>query len=219
MKLPHDKEIIDRRDILCNAVSGKNVLHIGYSDAPFTKERLLKNELLHQRLEESASFLVGIDIDDQAIKMMKDNGISNVYTKSIYDLSSFNEVKKEFDYIVITEVLEHLVNPGIALEEVRKYIKKSNKSCKLLITVPNIHSYVRTVIDPLLNQESVHPDHVCYYSHSTLVKLLESSGFGIKYIRYVTYGLRPIGLAVASVLNIFSSSFLPSIYVLAEVKE
>jgi 2-polyprenyl-3-methyl-5-hydroxy-6-metoxy-1,4-benzoquinol methylase len=217
--LPHNSKIYDRRSLICHAVEGKKVLHIGCTDTPFTEERLRGKNLLHQELQSYVSHLSGLDVDEKAISIMEKYGIKNLYAYSIYELSEFNKEKinHNFDYIVMTEVLEHLSNPGSALVEISKYIRRNNKNTELIITVPNIHSYFSNFSDPFLNREVVHPDHLCYYSYSTLRRLLESTGFEIQDIRYVTYGLGRFSYPIAFFLNLFSSSFLPSIYVLVKL--
>jgi 2-polyprenyl-3-methyl-5-hydroxy-6-metoxy-1,4-benzoquinol methylase len=107
--LPHSSEICDRRSLICSAVKGKKVLHIGCTDTPFTEERLRGKNLLHQELQSYVSHLSGLDVDKKAISIMKKHGIKNLYAYSIYELSEFNKEKinHNFDYIVMTEVLEH----------------------------------------------------------------------------------------------------------------
>ena len=220
-KLPHYIKIYDRKSLICSKIEGERVLHIGCTDAPFTKERLQSSTLLHQDLGNFADYLVGIDINKEAISTMRNHGIKHIYHCSVYDLAKLSKknINHNFSYIIITEVLEHLSNPGLALEEIAKYMKSNCKEAKLLITVPNLNSYLRNFFDTFANKEIVHPDHVSYYSYTTIVNLLKFSGFEIIDIRYVTYGLKKLTYFIAFLLNLFSSSFLPSIYILAKPKK
>lgn len=217
MKIPKQKNVLSRKEHLSSLVKGKNVLHIGCTDTPFTKERIVRGELLHQDIMKSARFVVGLDVDREDITIMKDYGIEDVAVCSVYNLCKSYKTNKVFDVVVMTEVIEHLVNPGLALEEVRRFMLKNNESAKLIVTVPNMYSYHRSIVDPLLNREIVHPDHVSYYSYSTIKRLFESTGYKNIELYYASYGLRSGYKFLIQILNKFSSSFLPSIFVIAEV--
>ncbi len=219
-QLPRESKILNRKKLICETIRDKKVLHIGCTDYPFTEERLQNGTLLHQEMASYTSYLVGIDIEKESILTMKKYGIKDVYRCSVYELRDLSKEKinKNFDYIVITEVLEHVPNAGLALEGISEYMKKYSPNAKLLVTVPNIHNYLRNFIDVILNREQVHPDHLCYYSYNTIKNLLERNGFEILNIRYVTYGLGRFTFLIASFLNLLSSSFLPSIYVESKLK-
>ena len=72
----------------------------------------------------------GVDVSENAIQIAKSRGVN----ASVLDISSnTDKIKDKFDYIVIAEVLEHIVNP----EDVMTVIKdKYTKG--VIITIPNI---------------------------------------------------------------------------------
>src|SRR6187549_2683007 len=57
--------MVNRVDYLLQYCQDKRVLHIGFTDHPFTSERLASGELLHQRLKQVTSGLAGVDLDQQ----------------------------------------------------------------------------------------------------------------------------------------------------------
>ncbi len=79
---------------------------------------------------------------------------------------------ERFDVIVLGEVLEHLPNPGAALVNLQEVLAPGGS---FLITVPNAFDLSRFGRLAFGN-ERVHPEHVAYYSTSTLQRLLRECG-------------------------------------------
>lgn len=84
----------------------------------------------------------------------------------------------DVEIIVLSEVLEHLANPGYFLMA----LKEIYRGKLIYLTVPNAGAYC--VKD---DHEIVHKDHVCWYSYTTLKHLLTRYEFEIKEARW--YGL------------------------------
>ena len=76
----------------------------------------------------------------------------------------------EYDYILCGEILEHLSNPGVFLEKLRKY------NCLIIITVPNAFSVIGFAWLKK-KTENVNKEHVAYYSYTTLKVLIERHGY------------------------------------------
>ena len=127
VKLPHQNRIVDRRELICKAIKGTSVLHIGCTDSPYTKERAESDHLLHQALQKSARYLAGIDVNREDIEIMKKYGIKNLFFCDIYHINNNTLPNIKFDHIVLSEVLEHLPNAGLALKELRSFIDRNNK--------------------------------------------------------------------------------------------
>ena len=65
-------KVESRLDYLENIVKGKKVLHIGFADhIPLIQDKINKGLWLHKRLLDSASYCVGIDIDQQAVEYIR----------------------------------------------------------------------------------------------------------------------------------------------------
>jgi len=71
-------------------------------------------------------------------------------------------------------MIEHLNNPGLFLSGIQRFM---NADTQLVITTVNAYSGMRFAIYGLRGKggtaEPVHPDHVAYYSYSTLKLLIE----------------------------------------------
>lgn len=96
----------------------------------------------------------GIELDEESSKIAeKTNSYEKIYKFDICDkknkeYKSFFEENIEFDYIIFSDVLEHLLYPGEVLYEFSSKLKKDGK---VLISLPNIAHY--DVVDGLLNEK------------------------------------------------------------------
>jgi hypothetical protein len=170
-------------------LKGKRVLHLGCSDWPYTEEKTKNKKLLHQYISGFTKELYGIDSCLESINIMRKNGIKDVFVGDIYNLyNDENIINKKFDVLVVSEIIEHLVNPGLALESVKKYILKTNPKCEIIFTVPNYHNFYFTFLSGLRGQECVHPDHKFYFSYRTFRNLIENFNFKVDDFYFVTYG-------------------------------
>lgn len=167
----------DRTSFLLKRLKNKSVLHLGFADAPYTRERAQQNELLHQKLQPVTKELFGLDFDEAAIKLYRD--ITKDKKNSHFDLQDPtskipSSIPSKVDVILLGEILEHLPNPGIAINNLAKISKKT--SGQVVITVPNAF-FVGSFAMALEGFEGVHPDHYYYFTPITLKKLLKDNGF------------------------------------------
>lgn len=173
-ELSHESVI--REDFIMNLAKGRRVLHFGFLDSPFTEQKILAKSLLHQQIQKVADYLYGIDIDAKCLDIYQnltgdlDNGILNIQEKS----QSFDHLARGYNIILLPEVLEHLLYPSQALENIRR-ICYLNKGSKICITVPNAYSSLSFFIG-INGNEAVHPDHYFYFSPYTILKLLTDCG-------------------------------------------
>jgi len=93
-----------------------------------------------------------------------------------------------FEKVVMSHVLEHFINPGLVLNEVKRLLFLRGL---LEIEVPNpssfwiFKSYVFSRKANLGNPNVVQ-DHVCTFGESELQNLLREIGFAVTKIEYVT---------------------------------
>lgn len=112
----------------------------------------------------------GIDINEDAIKSGLARGL-NISITDLYD------VKKEFDMVVLFEVLEHMDKLASLFEFLTtKLVKKGGH---LVIAVPNPNSYLREVEANLLDMP---PHHNSAWSFDCFNKL--QSQFGLTIVAY-----------------------------------
>ena len=167
----------DRVGFIKNITARKRVLHFGFTDAPFTAERVASGELLHSQLRHSSEFLYGIDIDQASIEQYRaaTQDTNNAVLDIQAPLPDAGFLRNNYDVIVFGEVLEHLINPGLALANLLQ-ICRNNPQAKLVITVPNAY-FIGAFFVAMGGNENVHPDHYYYFSPVTLRNLISDSGF------------------------------------------
>jgi len=182
-----DKTSVDRQELIIEICKGKKVLHFGFLDSPLLEERLNDNALLHQIIRQHARFLYGADIDEDSLQKYRE--ITGDYNNLIVNAQNFLECPElinDFELVLFPEVLEHVLNPGIVLTNLKE-LCALNSNAKLCITVPNAFS-IQGFVAAMNNFEYVHPDHYYYFSPVTLKKLLTDCGFNKIDIKLYGYG-------------------------------
>ena len=175
---------VDRVNYIQDICRNKKVLHLGATDAPETINAVENNRLLHLQLQAVSSYLVGLDINVEMIEWLsKNQEINNIEYGNIENSEDYPQ--EDFEIIVAGEIIEHLSNPGKALDAIRKSIKPTTK---LIITVPNAYS-LKGFLRAVFQHELIHPDHTLHHSPYTLKALLKRHGFKIdQYFSYVNGG-------------------------------
>ncbi|KUK69348.1 MAG: Methyltransferase type 12 [Methanocalculus sp. 52_23] len=174
-----------KNDIILDLVKNKKVLHIGACDTPYSKERYLKRSLLHSLINAVSGQVIGIDVDRDSIEELRDLGVSNIFFGDIIDdVYDIDLQGYDFDYIIIGDVIEHLDNPGKALQNIKRLMTDHTK---VIITVPNCFSYgaIKNIIK---KDEEVHPDHVFWTSKKTMERMLKNQGLRVTKFQYCFYG-------------------------------
>jgi SAM-dependent methyltransferase len=180
-------ELVQRLELIKSLSAGKKVLHLGCTNWPYTEDAIQAGTLLHKDLAAVASDLYGFDFDQAGIDFLKSKGFDKLFQA---DLEKLQDVKlsETFDVIVAGEMIEHLNNPGLFLDGIKRFM---NANTLLVITTINAYSGMRFFVYGLRGRggglEPVHPDHVAYYSYSTLKLLLER--FGFRLANFVFYDI------------------------------
>jgi cyclopropane fatty-acyl-phospholipid synthase-like methyltransferase len=181
-------EMVDRVQFIKNACVGKKVLHLGCTDYPFTEEVIKNQMLLHFELGKVAKELYGFDFDERGIKILSDAGVENLYLSNLEKLEEV-DLDETFDVIIAGEMIEHLSNPGLFLKSIQLFM---NPETNLLITTINAYCGMRMLTYGFRGRggahEPVHPDHVAYYSYSTLKVLIERENLRVNRFAFYNTG-------------------------------
>lgn len=142
---------------LCN---NKKVLHIGCSDYMVLESNVENN--LHIFLSKNCigTTLHGLDIEEEATNKLAELCPGTYYTK-------YDQVKEDYNIIIVPEVLEHVSNVGSVLNDIF-----SINSNQYLFTVPSAHK-MQLFCDDQFALEMVHPDHKYWFSPYTLYNILK----------------------------------------------
>lgn len=189
--MPDKKRIplVQRVEYLKEACRGKSVLHLGCTNWPYTDIVLREGTLLHLQLADIASELYGFDADQEGLDVLAARGVKNLYRADLERLEDV-ELDRQFDVIIAGEMIEHLSNPGLFLRGIKRFMRADTA---LVITTINAYSGMRMFQYGVRGRggsaEPVHPDHVAYYSYSTIHHILEREN--IKAKRFLFYDVGP----------------------------
>ncbi len=110
--------------------------------------------------------LCGIDTTEDNLKVLKEAGISTKLG-SIYNIVDATE---KFDLVCLNAVLEHLLFPQTAVENMKQYLTPEGK---IVVTVPNVKKF------PKLSSNITHHfnyEHINYFSLESLDNLFRKNG-------------------------------------------
>jgi SAM-dependent methyltransferase len=206
-----NKKLVQRVKFIKDACRGKSVLHLGCTNWPYTREAIENNMLLHSELEGLASELYGFDFDQRGIDELSASGVAGLHRA---DLERLDEVPidRKFDVIVAGEMIEHLNNPGLFLKGIQRFMSPETR---LLITTINAYCGMRFLVYGLRGKhgkaEPVHPDHVAYYSYSTLKLLVERHSLQVEEFLFYDMGTehRPYNRWYLNAANDFCVKIAP----------
>ena len=132
--------------------SSKSVLNVGAAGGVELYLPDRHDEWLHYRLRGVTRELIGIDIDAKNIARAVQNGFEILEV----DCQTM-KLDRRFDLIVMSDVIEHLDAPGVA---VRTLLQHLSAHGRLLITTPNPTHYGTIARAVLGRAPSVYYDHV-----------------------------------------------------------
>lgn len=175
-RLPNGKPT-SRERFLLDAARDKHIVHIGFTDHPFLKERLGNGTWLHADLAKVTRRLVGLDIDREGVAWARGHGFE-AHAVDATDADAIAALNLErADLVIAGEVIEHVDAPGPFLRAMHQLADR------LIVTTPNAYQPLN-VLAAGLGREVIHEDHVAWHSPSTLRRLHESADWQVEEIRY-----------------------------------
>lgn len=119
-----------------------------------------------------------VESDQKAVLKLPKN-VRKVFNVSIEQDEIYDHLGK-FDFIIMADVLEHLVNPGHVLKQLQKI---SSLNTKLVISLPNIASWIMRK-QLFFKGDFEYRDsglldktHLHFYTVNTLPKILSDNGW------------------------------------------
>jgi len=140
-------------DIILKYVMNKDVLDIGSCGKQGEKT---KAKTLFNLIKKNARSVIGVDIESNADEIIKGN-------------AETIKLNKKVDIVVAGDVIEHLYNPGLFLENMRFHLKKNGL---MVIVTPNVKSLAYIFFRG-------NRFHTCWYCRHTLKYLIERHGFRV----------------------------------------
>lgn len=127
---------------------------------------------------------LGIEPSETAANAARTKG-HTVYCKSVTDSLDTALSQQQFDVILMSHSLEHVHSPTQALANLHPLLRPAGH---LIIEVPNLESLL-TYWFGELGLAFDTPRHLYMYSPETLRKLLEKTGFEVRFMRHIA---RPV---------------------------
>lgn len=159
--------------------TGKNILDIGCGCAPISSSIAGRNKI------------IGIDLSESALRKASRKGI-NCIVSGVEDRLPFKE--KRFDFVLITEVLEHIFDPCSLLKEIHRVLKDEGL---IICSTPNSSFILNrlsflftglikdcTAQDRLIDNTPYITEHIRIIPPKLLKRLLVDSGFSISKTYY-----------------------------------
>jgi SAM-dependent methyltransferase len=196
-------ELVQRVELIKELSAGKKVLHLGCTNWPYTEDAIAGDMLMHFELERIASEIYGFDYDQEGIDILAARGSKNLFQADLEKLEKV-PLDQTFDVIVAGEVIEHLNNPGLFLNGIKRFM---NTDTQLIVTTINAYCGMRFFQYGLRGRgglsEPVHPDHVAYYSYSTLGLLLKRHDLDVEnfYFYDIGHEHRPHNRPALNIIN------------------
>lgn len=185
---PSAMPLVQRVAFLQELCAGRSVLHLGCTNWPYMGISSPDDRFLHPALMRVASEIWGIDADREGIEIMARDGVTDLHVGDLEKLDSV-AIDRTFDVVVAGEVIEHLSNPGLFLTGVQRFM---GRDTILVVTTVNAYCAFRALVYGLRGKggraEPVHPDHVAYYSYSTLRLTAARAGLTMQQFAFYDLG-------------------------------
>ncbi len=164
--------LVDRIALIQRYCKGKRVLDVGCVGHTVPPTHPL---WLHKRIAEVASHVVGIDIESKKVEELRKQGYNAIVANALNC-----DLGEKFDVIIAGQVIEHLDNPGIFLENMKKHLSESGV---FIITTDNAHGAM-FIKDYLIKRPNINPQHCMFFSRETFKELLDRHEFEIEEFYY-----------------------------------
>lgn len=167
-----------KHEVIINRCRGKKVLHlgcVGNNDSSTSHKVVASPSTLHLKLSSEAE-VTGVDISGDAVEEYRKTGIcDNILIGDVEKLGELN-LQQEFDWVVIGDLIEHLSNPGMMLEGVRKVCRKDTK---VILTTPHAFG-LAPFLRHLGGNFKEGLQHVMTFNSQNLTNLVERHGFEVE---------------------------------------
>ena len=153
-------------------VRGQRILDVGCTSHIMDVD---SPDWLHGHLVSNFPDVHGIDVSDDKIDEMRKNGFENVETASAETFSS----PIKFDTIVAGELIEHLSNPGLFLDNALRHLAPDGRIVistpypfSLLYGMYAVAKYPRTCFNP---------EHTAWFCPQTMMEISKRSGLAVEH--------------------------------------
>ncbi len=162
-KIRESKELFHKNQLVKQFCKNKEILDIGCvgQDIDYSSPNWI-----HNQIKEVADSLIGVDINVEGIKHIRNMGYD------VYHYSEMNKDKK-FDILMMLDVIEHVNNPVEFLNDYQDFLKEDGK---IIITTPNSNRAINFVNIFFKNEYSLNYEHTFWFCPKTFLEVVGRVG-------------------------------------------
>ena len=180
--------VSDRWEVIREYVAGKDVLDVGTAELYGSEKKHGHDKFLFAQISPIAKSLLGLDINKEEVERLRAIGYKNLL---IGDAETIN-LEQDFDVIVAGDIIEHLSNPGLFLDNMRGHLREDGV---LILTTPNRFDFYAFMKAFITGQQPNYSKpiaaHVAHYDINTLTALANRQRFKLEVYYYYTTGQFP----------------------------
>jgi 2-polyprenyl-3-methyl-5-hydroxy-6-metoxy-1,4-benzoquinol methylase len=173
-------KFVSKEDKIVEVCKGRTVLHlgcVGFADSSPEERILLAERSLHALLTKIAT-TKGIDYCREAIDFFSQHDVfNNVLHGNVERLEEMT-LEGKFDVIVAGDILEHLANPGLMLEGIKRF---THGDTLVLITTPHSFGFLN-FIRFIRGRFVEGAEHVMTFNSQNIENLCGRLGYEVKSI-------------------------------------
>lgn len=154
--------ILKKQAFILEQCKGKKVLDIGCIGQDLSSEN---ENWLHGKLKKTASQLVGVDLNEEGIRKLKEKNYTIYTPDSLADNLSFVP-----DIILMGDVIEHVDDVVSFLNFYKKF---GNSATKMLISTPNPFSIRQSFSILLFSKPSINPEHTIAIDPINMLEIVD----------------------------------------------
>ena len=130
-------------------------------------------------LEKKGVISDGVDINDKALEKAK-SYYKNIYKRDLYT-GKLSINPKKYDFVVFSDLLEHIPRPDLLLVDTKKYLKPSGK---IIASLPNVARFeIRLNIlfgkFNYTNGGILGEDHLRFFTKESAIKMFNHCGYEV----------------------------------------
>jgi 2-polyprenyl-3-methyl-5-hydroxy-6-metoxy-1,4-benzoquinol methylase len=167
-------KIRNRIDIVMEEISEKDeVLSMGC--ARHSVDQKIGGNFLLRELKEKSKDVVGVDILEEEIEKLKEIGFN-----AIAGDAQRVDIGRKFDKVVAGEIIEHVENPGLLLENCKNHLKNNGV---IIVTTPNPR-----------RKKPGNPEHTMWFDWYVIDQLASRINLKVERVEEYAPGMHPVSL-------------------------
>ncbi|MFN8341109.1 MAG: hypothetical protein U0V64_05520 [Cyclobacteriaceae bacterium] len=165
-----------RLETVLGLCTGKRVVHLGCADhLDIIDQKIANRTWLHARLMEVAASCIGVDNNEEALAHLRAKGYRDLHTADITRQDALPAIiDSHWDIMLLGEIIEHIGNPVMFLEELRK--RYAGSVDRIVLTTPHAFRFKNFTRSARRHVELVNSDHRFWFTPYTLAKVAMDAG-------------------------------------------